>query len=124
VRGAWAADGRNRVGFKYIAAEMIKGDVLLGFEESGGIGFPDHIPETRRDTRRMMLLELLATERKPVNRLIAELKSLGSLRRIDTHFPLEKRPLLMDFCKSNHRRPAGFTGVKCEVVRWGKIHRD
>ena len=33
------------VGFKYIAAEMIKGGVLLGAEESGGIGFPGHIPE-------------------------------------------------------------------------------
>jgi phosphomannomutase len=30
------------VGFKYIAAEMLKGDVILGAEESG-IGFPGHI---------------------------------------------------------------------------------
>ena len=28
------------VGFKYICAEMLKGGVLLGAEESGGIGFP------------------------------------------------------------------------------------
>ena len=33
------------VGFKYICAEMLKGGVLLGAEESGGIGFPNHIPE-------------------------------------------------------------------------------
>src|SRR6266704_852454 len=33
------------VGFKFIVAEMIKGNVLLGAEESGGIGFPGHIPE-------------------------------------------------------------------------------
>ena len=33
------------VGFKYICAEMLKGNVLLGFEESGGIGFPDLMPE-------------------------------------------------------------------------------
>src|SRR6267142_434905 len=32
------------VGFKYIAAEMIKGGVLLGAEESGGIGFPRTFP--------------------------------------------------------------------------------
>jgi len=30
----------RRLGFKYVAAEMIKGGVLLGAEESGGIGFP------------------------------------------------------------------------------------
>ena len=33
------------VGFKYIAAEMIKGNVMLGVEESGSIGFSGHIPE-------------------------------------------------------------------------------
>ena len=33
------------VGFKYICAEMLKGGVLLGAEESGGIGFAGHIPE-------------------------------------------------------------------------------
>ena len=27
------------VGFKYIAAEMLAGDVLIGGEESGGVGF-------------------------------------------------------------------------------------
>jgi phosphomannomutase len=92
------------VGFKYIAAEMIKGDVLLGFEESGGIGFPGHIPERDGILAGMMLLELLATEKKPVTRLIADLeKEFGPHRyaRIDTHFPLEKRALLMDFCKGN-----------------------
>ena len=33
------------VGFKYICAEMLKGGVLLGAEESGGMGFPNHILE-------------------------------------------------------------------------------
>ena len=41
------------VGFKYICAEMLKGDVLLGAEESGGIGFPGHIPERDGIARRV-----------------------------------------------------------------------
>jgi len=52
----------------------------------------------------MMLLELLATERKSVNKLLASLeKRYGAHRyaRIDTHFPLEKRPALMEYCKNN-----------------------
>ena len=48
------------VGFKYICAEMLKGDVLLGAEESGGIGFPGHIPERDGIAAGLMLLELLA----------------------------------------------------------------
>src|SRR5256712_10482395 len=92
------------VGFKYVASEMIKGGVLLGFEESGGIGFPGHVPERDGILAGMMLLELLATERQPVNKLIAGLeKEFGPHRyaRIDTPFPLEKRQTLMEFCKKN-----------------------
>jgi phosphomannomutase len=92
------------VGFKYIASEMMRGNVLLGFEESGGIGFPGHIPERDGLAAGLMLLELLATERKPLKKLLADLeKNFGTYRyaRIDTHFPLEKRPALMEFCKQN-----------------------
>src|SRR5206468_7626633 len=92
------------VGFKYIAAEMIKGGVLLGAEESGGIGFPGHIPERDGIAAGLFLLEMLATERMDVNKLIGKLeKQFGPHRygRIDTHFPLEKRGALMEFCKTN-----------------------
>ena len=92
------------VGFKYIAAEMIKGGVLLGAEESGGIGFPGHIPERDGIAAGLMLLELLATERISVNKIIANLvKQFGPhyYGRIDTAFPLEKRGALMEFLGKN-----------------------
>jgi phosphomannomutase len=92
------------VGFKYIAAEMIKGGVLLGAEESGGIGFPGHIPERDGIAAGLMLLELLATEKLSINQLIANLvKQFGPHHygRIDTHFPLEKRGALMEYLKAN-----------------------
>jgi phosphomannomutase len=92
------------VGFKYICAEMLKGGVLLGAEESGGIGFPGHIPERDGIAAGLMLLEMLATERVSVNKLLAKLeKQFGPHRygRIDTHYPLEKRALLMEFLKNN-----------------------
>jgi phosphomannomutase len=92
------------VGFKYICAEMLKGGVLLGAEESGGIGFPGHIPERDGIAAGLMLLELLATERVPVNKLLARLeKQFGPHRygRIDTHYPLEQRAALMEFLQKN-----------------------
>lgn len=92
------------VGFKYIAAEMIKGGVLLGAEESGGIGFPGHIPERDGIAAGLMLLEMLATERQPITRLMSRLeKEFGPHRygRIDTRFPLERRAPLMECLKRN-----------------------
>ncbi|HUA38791.1 MAG TPA: phosphoglucomutase/phosphomannomutase family protein [Candidatus Sulfopaludibacter sp.] len=92
------------VGFKYICAEMLKGDVLLGAEESGGIGFPGHIPERDGIAAGLMLLELLATERVSVDKILAELKRQFGPHcygRIDMHYPLEKRASLMEFLKSN-----------------------
>lgn len=86
------------VGFKYVCAEMLKGDVLLGAEESGGIGFPGHIPERDGIAAGLMLLEMLAMERVSLNKLLAKLeKEFGPhcYGRIDTHFPLEKRGALM-----------------------------
>jgi phosphomannomutase len=92
------------VGFKYVCAEMLKGGVLLGVEESGGIGFQGHIPERDGILAGLMLLELLATEKISVNRMLAALeKQFGPHHydRIDTHFPLEKRTALMEFCAKN-----------------------
>lgn len=92
------------VGFKYIAAEMLKGGVLLGAEESGGIGFPGHIPERDGIAAGLFLLEMLATARVSVNKLIAGLeREFGPhcYGRIDTHFPLEKRGQLMEFLQKN-----------------------
>jgi phosphomannomutase len=92
------------VGFKYICAEMIKGGVLLGAEESGGIGFPGHIPERDGIAAGLMLLEMLAMARVPITKLAAGLeREFGPHRygRIDTHFPLEKRGALMEFLQKN-----------------------
>jgi len=92
------------VGFKYMCAEMLKGGVLLAAEESGGIGFPGHIPERDGIAAGLMLLELLATEKTSINKMLARLeKQFGPHRygRIDTHFPLDKRGALMEFLKNN-----------------------
>jgi phosphomannomutase len=106
------------VGFKYIAAEQIKGDVLLGFEESGGIGFPGHVPERDGILAGLMLLEMLATEKKSVKQLLAKLKKQFGPHcygRIDTNFPLEKRAKLMKSCAQNP--PAKLNGSPVKEVK-------
>jgi phosphomannomutase len=89
------------VGFKYICAEMLKGDVLLGFEESGGVGFPGHVPDRDGILAGLMVLEMLAMERKPLDNLLKGLvKKFGPhcYGRLDMHFPMERRAALLDKC--------------------------
>jgi len=92
------------VGFKYIAAEMLKGNVLLGAEESGGIGFQGHIPERDGLLAGLMLLEMLAMERRSVRELVRRLERRYGphhYERIDMHYALEERAGLMARCAAH-----------------------
>lgn len=92
------------VGFKYICAEMLKGDVLLGFEESGGIGFPGHVPERDGILAGLMVLEMLAMERKTLGSLLKSMVKEFGLHcygRLDMHFPMERRKVLLAKCAND-----------------------
>lgn len=100
------------VGFKWICQKMRETDVLIGGEESGGIGFRGHIPERDGILACLMFLEMLATMKKPVSVIAAELqKEFGRsvYDRIDTHYPLDKRSLLIDTLRQEP--PAKLGGV-------------
>jgi len=61
------------VGFKYIAAEMLRGDVLVGGEESGGVGFGMHLPERDALFAALLVLEALVEGGQPLG---ARMKAL------------------------------------------------
>ena len=48
------------IGFKYIADLMLNDDILIGAEESGGIGVKDHIPERDGILNSLLFLEAIA----------------------------------------------------------------
>ena len=76
------------VGFKYISPAMKEPGVLIGGEESGGFGFPRHIPERDGIFSGLLLLELMATTKKTLGRLVADLqRDVGptKYKRIDMH---------------------------------------
>ncbi len=57
------------VGFKWIYAEMEKGGVLVGGEESGGIGLPGHVKERDGLLMALLLTEMMAKEGKDLGQL-------------------------------------------------------
>jgi alpha-D-glucose phosphate-specific phosphoglucomutase len=61
------------VGFKWIYTEMCKGDVMIGGEESGGIGIPSHVPERDGLLMALLLCELMATQHKTLGQLVTDL---------------------------------------------------
>ncbi len=92
------------IGFRFIAPELMKPGALFGAEESGSVGFANHIPERDGLAAGLFLLEMLAMEKISVNKIYARLeKEFGPHRyaRYDAHYPLEKRAALMEFLKSN-----------------------
>jgi alpha-D-glucose phosphate-specific phosphoglucomutase len=66
------------VGFNHIADHMLKGDVLIGGEESGGISFHGHIPEGDGILMGLLLLEIVATSGATLYELVEDLlKEVG-----------------------------------------------
>jgi len=61
------------VGFNHICEWMLKEDVLIGGEESGGITIKGHIPDGDGILTGLLLAELLAYERKPLHVIVAQL---------------------------------------------------
>jgi phosphomannomutase len=64
------------IGFKWIYGEMVKGDVLLGGEESGGIGIPGHVRERDGLLMSLMLAEMMAHRKMSLGGLVADLLEL------------------------------------------------
>jgi phosphomannomutase len=61
------------IGFKYIADLMLKDDILIGAEESGGIGVKDHIPERDGILNSLLFLEAIVAAGKPPSEMLREL---------------------------------------------------
>ena len=62
------------IGFKYIAEIMLREPVLVGGEESGGVGFIDHMPERDGLLCVLYLLEMVALTGKDLTQLYQELQ--------------------------------------------------
>ena len=77
------------VGFKYIAAEMLSDEVLVGGEESGGVGFGMHLPERDALFAALLVLEALVESGQPLGERIKQLQqrcgTSSHYDRVDLH---------------------------------------
>jgi phosphomannomutase len=78
------------IGFKYIADLMLKENILIGAEESGGIGVRGHLPERDGVLNSLLLLEAIASAGKAPSELVRE------MHREFGEFYFDRRDLQME----------------------------
>jgi len=78
------------IGFKYIADLMMDHEIVIGGEESGGIGYSRYLPERDGLLNSLLLANVMAEGRKPLGELVADLqRDFGPhfYGRRDLHIP-------------------------------------
>jgi alpha-D-glucose phosphate-specific phosphoglucomutase len=78
------------IGFKYVADLMMEHEILIGGEESGGIGYSRFLPERDGVLNCLLLANAMAEECKPLGQLVADLqRDFGPhyYGRRDLHIP-------------------------------------
>ena len=91
------------IGFKYVADLMLTRNVLVGGEESGGIGFGHFMPERDGILSGMMVAEVVAHYGKPLSMIIEEMEQeFGALHydRRDVSRPMPVCGRLIDRVRS------------------------
>jgi phosphomannomutase len=63
------------IGFKYVCELMLACDVLIGGEESGGIGVQGHLPERDGILNSLLLAEVMAEKGRTLGELVEDLTS-------------------------------------------------
>jgi len=80
------------IGFKFVCDYMLDREIVMGGEESGGIGFQRHLPERDGLLNALLLANVMAEEGKTLGQLVAGLQAeYGEHQygRIDLHIPDE-----------------------------------
>lgn len=94
------------VGFKHICKLMRQEDILIGGEESGGIGFKNYIPERDGVLSGLLLLEIMAYRRKGIIQIMEEMyKRFGRFwyERLDIEYPDDKKKRMVPSLKKKLR---------------------
>ena len=63
------------IGFKFVCDYMLEREIVMGGEESGGIGFQRHLPERDGLLNALLLANVMAMEGKPLGKLVADLQA-------------------------------------------------
>jgi phosphomannomutase len=109
------------IGFKYVCDLMLEREILIGGEESGGVGISRHLPERDGLLNSLLLAQVMADEGKTLGELVAALQAeFGEHQygRIDMH--IDDRLKQAAIARAAAIRPgeafAGMTVLRVETL--------
>jgi phosphomannomutase len=98
------------IGFKYAADLMMEREILMGGEESGGIGYSRFLPERDGVLNSLLLANAMADQGKPLGQLVADLQDEFGPHyygRRDLHIPDEVKQSAIQRARSDSTQSLG-----------------
>jgi phosphomannomutase len=115
------------IGFKFVCDLMLEKDILIGGEESGGIGISRHLPERDGLLNSLLLANVMAEEKKTLGELVDRLqKEYGEHQygRIDLHIPDALKNAAIARAMAGVKEFAGMLVEKVETLDGIKFFLD
>ena len=115
------------IGFKYVCDLMLSEQVLVGGEESGGIGISRHLPERDGILNALVIANVMADEKKTLGQLVAALQAeYGEHQygRIDMHIDDRLKQSAIARAGSGLREIAGLKVLRTENLDGTKFYLD
>ncbi|MCX7878787.1 MAG: phosphoglucomutase/phosphomannomutase family protein [Ignavibacteria bacterium] len=112
------------IGFKYISELMVKEDILIGAEESGGIGMKIHLPERDGIFNGLLFAEMLAVTNKKLSNLIDEMQSKYGryyYKRIDQHLTDNEQKISLIETAKGFKEIGGFDVIAKDMLDGCKL---
>jgi phosphomannomutase len=116
------------IGFKHIADLMMERQIVIGGEESGGIGYSRFLPERDGILNSLLLANVMAEEGRPLGQLVADLqREYGShyYGRRDLHIPEDVKQGAIQRARSEQTKRLGpYSVLKKEGLDGVKFFLD
>ena len=115
------------IGFKYVCDLMLEHDILIGGEESGGVGISRHLPERDGLLNSLLLANVMADEGKTLGQLVASLQAeFGEHQygRVDMHINDELKQSAIKRAQADLAEFAGMKVLRVETLDGIKFFLD
>ena len=115
-----------QVGFKHVSKLMTSNNILMGGEESGGIGITAFLPERDGVYTGLLILEMMTRRNKTLSQLVEELYDeygFFCYNRLDLHVSDAKKQAIIDRAADGKLQSiAGYKVLKFSNLDGYKYH--